>query len=175
MNGTTIDRPYTAIRRELELPLSYERFTRALEAQLGTMRIGSAVAITSGAPADRLSEELAAFAVPSGFALFQTIDHGGLLTALAGHKARAMTYVFGNRLIALEMTKHVLSAGLYVPLRLFVRELAPERIIVTFDVPSATLVQFLSPQVDAVAAELDARIEKLVDDAAELAASEAAA
>jgi hypothetical protein len=40
------------------------------------------------------------------------------------------------------MTKHDPRVGLYVPLRLFVQELAPARVLATYDLPSAALGQF---------------------------------
>jgi uncharacterized protein (DUF302 family) len=93
-----------------------------------------------------------------------------LLTSLGGPPTRATTYVIGNALIAVEMTKHDPRAGLYVPLRLFVEELAPGRVLVTYDLPSATLAQFASPEIDKVAASLDAKMDKLVNGAMALAA-----
>jgi Domain of unknown function DUF302 len=77
-----------------------------------------------------------------------------------------LTYVFGNALLASELTVREPRAGLYVPLRLFVREVAPERTVVTYDLPSGTLDQFESREVSAVAAELDRMVAQLVADAA---------
>jgi hypothetical protein len=88
-----------------------------------------------------LRDDLAASVGPSGFALFQTIDHGGIITALGGRPARAMTYVFGNGLIAVQMTRPVADARLQVPLRLFVLEREPGVVGVAYDVPSATLAR----------------------------------
>jgi hypothetical protein len=174
MNRASADHPYTAIRRELAFDVPYDSFKRALESLLGKLKIGSSEAATEDPSLpDKMREDLASSAGPSGFSLFQTIDHGGLLTALGGVKARAMTCVFGNGLIAVEMTKHVPPVGLYVPLRLYVREIEPGRISITHDVTSATLAQFGSPEVNAVAAALDAKVDKLISDAAELAARDA--
>jgi uncharacterized protein (DUF302 family) len=103
---------------------------------------------------------------PSGFALFQKVDHGALLSLLTTRRTLAMTYVFGNPLIASQMTVHEPRVGLYVPLRLFVREVAPERIVVTYDLPSGALGQFESRELDEVAAELDRKVAQLVSDAA---------
>jgi hypothetical protein len=174
MIRTNTNNPYTAIRRDLAFDVPYKSFTRALESLLGRMKTSSSrdIALDAIQP-EKLREELAASAGPSDFSLFQTIDHGGLLTALGGRKVRATTYVFGNGLIAVEMTKHVPAAGLYVPLRLFVCELEPGRIAVTYDVPSAALTQFGSPEVNAVAPTLDAKVDKFLSDAAELAARDA--
>jgi uncharacterized protein (DUF302 family) len=174
MNRTSVDPSYAATRRELALGVPYERFTSALESLLGSMKVGSPDAISTTASPEMVREELSSSAGSSDFALFQTIDHGGLLSALGGRQTRAMTYVFGNGLVAVEMTKHVPAVGLYVPLRLFVREVEAGT-AVNYDVPSTTLAQFSSPQVDVVATGLDAKVEKLIGNAAELAAHDAAA
>jgi hypothetical protein len=55
---------------------------------------------------------------------------------LTGRRCEATTYVFGNALIAIEMTRHVARAALYVPLRLFVEAIADDRVRVTYDLPS---------------------------------------
>jgi uncharacterized protein (DUF302 family) len=94
--------------------------------------------------------------------LFQKLDHGGILTAVASRPTRAMTYVFGNALIAVEMTKHDPRTGLYMPLRLFVQEVAPQRVLVTYDRPSAAMAQFSSPAIDEVARGLDHKVERLL-------------
>src|SRR5262249_23543975 len=153
------------VRLDRTIDLSYERFTAGLEAQLGAMNVDALREVATQSAEDARAT-LAAFVGPSGFALFQKIEHGGLLTAFTGERARAMTYVFGNALIAIEMTRHARAVGLYVPLRLFVEDVAPGRVRVTYDQPSATLAQFGSPAVDAVARSLDAKVEHLLDEAA---------
>ena len=57
-------------------------------------------------------EKLASFVGPLDFTLFQKLDHGAIVTALVGRHCEATTYVFGNALIAVEMTRHVARAGL---------------------------------------------------------------
>jgi hypothetical protein len=54
-----------------------------------------------------------------GFLLFDKIDHGALLS-LVGQPVRAVQYVVGNPLFAVQMTRHNLAAGLEAPLRLLV-------------------------------------------------------
>ena len=76
--------------------------------------------------------------------------------------ARATTYVFGNALIAAEMTRHDVRAGLYVPLRLLVRENSADEVLVTYDQPSATLAQFHRAEIDAVARSLDDKVQRLI-------------
>lgn len=162
----TIDHPYKAVRREQTLDISFDAFVRAFESLLGSMDVA---ALGEASPPDRYREKLASFVGPSELALFQKLDHGGPLTALAGRPTRATTYVFGNALIAVEMTKHVPFVGLYVPLRLYVCALGSTNIVVTYDVPSATIAQFDDPEANRVARSLDAKVEKLIADAVDLA------
>ncbi|NVB82460.1 MAG: DUF302 domain-containing protein [Kofleriaceae bacterium] len=155
---------YSAIRRELTFDVAYEAFTHELERSLGIMDLNVAGRMATRPPQE-LRDHLQSFAGSSGFALFQKIDHGGLLSVLAGVDTRAATYVFGNGLIALEMTKVDPRAGLYVPLRMFVRALGPLEIEVTYDVPSTLLDQLASSEITAVAESLDRKVERMVSDA----------
>jgi uncharacterized protein (DUF302 family) len=168
MSTSHLDHPYAAIRREHTFDIEYGAFTHHLESLLGTMDVAFLQQMASHSP-ESVRERLTSFEGTSGFVLFQRLDHGTLLTLLGGPPTRATTYVFGNALIAVEMTKHAPRVGLYVPLRLFVYELEPRRVAVTYDVPSRTLAQYASPDVDSVAQGLDAKEEQLVADAARLA------
>jgi uncharacterized protein (DUF302 family) len=106
---------------------------------------------------------------PFDFTLFQKIDHGSVVTVLAGRHCEATTYVFGNALIAVEMTKHVARAGLYVPLRLFVEAVASDRVRVTYDLPSSLMAPFGSTDVNDVARGLDEKVERILAETARVA------
>jgi uncharacterized protein (DUF302 family) len=163
-----VDHPYAATRREHTLDIDYDAFTRHLESLLGTMDV-ALLEQMAGRSAESVRETLASLEGTSSFLVFQRLDHGTLLTVLGGRPTRATTYVFGNVLIAVEMTKYAPRVGLYVPLRMFVYELARGRLAVTYDVPSHALAQYGSAEVDSVARGLDAKVEQLVAEAARLA------
>ena len=156
---------YQATRREITFGVPYDRFTRALESLLGRMDLGILSSIKSP---EAMRKALASAVGPLDFALFQKIDHGGLLTVLAQRPTRAATYVFGNALIAVEMTRHDPRVGLYVPLRLFLQGSGDSQVIVMWDLPSALLAQF-SPAIREVARTLDGKVERLVDESFRLA------
>jgi uncharacterized protein (DUF302 family) len=168
MPTSYVDHPYAAIRREHTLDIDYDAFTHRLESLLGTMDLALLREMASRSP-ESARETLASLAGTSGFVLFQRLDHGTLLTVLGGRPTRATTYVFGNVLIAVEMTKQAPRVGLYVPLRMFVYEVARGRVAVTYDVASHALAQYGSSEVDSVARALDAKVERLVTEAARLA------
>ncbi len=165
MTTSFIDHPYAAVRREHTLAVDYERFTAAFESLLGVMNL-AALGDVAELPADEAHAKLAAFVGPLDFSLFQKIDHGGLLSAFARPRTRAMTYVFGNALIAVEMTKHAPVVGLYVPLRLYVREIGSGATQATYDLPSSMVAQFGSVEASAVAQALDAKVERIISEAA---------
>ena len=170
MNELIGERAYSARRREVTVDVPFDQITGALESLLGIMD-PTILGGTAPTTPEAARAHLEACEGLSGFALFQKIDHGRALAILGKGAARAITFVFGNALIAVEMTRHSPLAGLYVPLRLMVHELAPERTLVTYDLPSATLGQFGSGKIDAVAASLDDKVARLVHDAATRAAA----
>jgi uncharacterized protein (DUF302 family) len=142
---------------------SHANFTRAFESLLGRMPVEAFGDLPSLSP-EAARERLASFVGPLDFSLFQRIDHGSIVTAFTGRRCGATTYVFGNALIAIEMTKHVARAGLYVPLRLFVEATADDRERVTYDLPSSLMAPFGSADVDGVAHGLDEKVERLLDE-----------
>jgi uncharacterized protein (DUF302 family) len=93
--------------------------------------------------------------------LFKTSDHGALLR-LAGQKKKAMQYILGNPLLAIQMTQHDIRAGLYAPLRVLVYENADGKTCVEYDKPSSLFGQFDNVKVTEVATTLDRKMEQLV-------------
>jgi len=154
---------YEATRLELTFDVSHAEFTNALEALVGPIDLDLLKSLATQSP-QAARAKLSSFVGPLDFTLFQKLDHGALLTAFTGQAVRATTYVFGNALIAVEMTKHDARVGLYVPLRLFVHQIGERRVSVTYDLPSATLAQFASPAVDVVARTLDSKVQRLLEE-----------
>jgi uncharacterized protein (DUF302 family) len=61
-----------------------------------------------------------------------------------------------------EMTRHDLRAGLHVPLRLMVEQVADGRVRITYDLPSSLIARLDQPAADAVARDLDLKVERLL-------------
>ena len=101
---------------------------------------------------DRARQELEAAATLS---IFGNRDHGALL-AIAGLKQRAIQYDIGNPLTASLMTRHKISAGLYAPIRVLLRESPEGEVAFEYDRPVSTFGQFADDRVDIVARKLDA-------------------
>jgi uncharacterized protein (DUF302 family) len=99
---------------------------------------------------------------PLGLMIFNVIDHGRL-ASLAGKASGAIQYVVGNPLIALEMTKKDIRAGLYAPLRVYIKEDGPTKSIVEYDLPSSLFGQFQNADVDRVARMLDEKLAVAIE------------
>ena len=149
---------------EVIMDASFAHFTRAFESLLGRMPVAALSGLHS-LSAQAAREKLASFVGPLDFTLFQKLDHGAIVTALVGRPCRATTYVFGNALIAVEMTRHVARAGLYVPLRLFVEAIDGDRVRITYDLPSSLMAAFGSAEVNDVARGLDEKVKRILDEA----------
>ncbi|WP_284314490.1 DUF302 domain-containing protein, partial [Labrys miyagiensis] len=111
---------------------------------------------------DRARQELEAAAILS---IFGSRDHGALL-AIAGLKRRAVQYDIGNPLTASLMTRHNISAGLYAPIRVLLRESPEGEVAFEYDRPVSTFGQFGNERVDIIARKLDKDLENILSKAA---------
>ena len=98
---------------------------------------------------------------PSGFMLFATHNHGALLR-LADQQRKAIQYVVGNPLFALQMTQHDIRASLYAPLRVLLYEDEEGRTCVEYDKPSSLFGQFGDDRISPTAAMLDQKLDALM-------------
>ena len=97
--------------------------------------------------------------------IFGQRDHGALL-AIAGLTRRSIQYDIGNPLTASKMTRHRLSAGLYAPIRVLLREDNDGGVAFEYDRPVSVFGQFGNEEVDAVAQQLDRDLRALLEAAA---------
>jgi uncharacterized protein (DUF302 family) len=154
-NHFTVDH----VRRTTDKP--FGDVTTAFERQLGRFEPGVYQALTAGGDAEGARAKIAAMAGPSGFMLFGTSDHGALLR-LAGQKRKAIQYVVGNPVFALQMTQHDIRASLYAPLRVLIYENEEGMTCVEYDKPSSLFGQFGDDRIAPTAAMLDRKLEALV-------------
>jgi len=144
----------------------FDEVTKNFERGLGRYDPAVVQAIWSApTPVDEARARIEAMAGPSGFMLFSATDHGALVSLFATEPKKAIQYVFGHPLIALEMTRHNLAAGLYVPLRLLIYEHDGKTTRLEYDRPSSILGQFDDARIRSVAAALDHKVEALVGQA----------
>lgn len=97
--------------------------------------------------------------------IFGQRDHGALLS-IAGLRRRAIQYDIGNPLTASKMTRHQLSAGLYAPIRVLLREDGDGVVAFEYDRPASVFGQFGDDEVDAVAQQLDRDLQAVLEAAA---------
>jgi uncharacterized protein (DUF302 family) len=147
------------VRRMTDKP--FGDVTAAFERQLGRFEPGVYQALAAGGDAEGARAKIEAMAGPSGFMLFGTNDHGSLLR-LAGQNRKAIQYVVGNPLFALQMTQHDIRASLYAPLRVLVYEDGQGKTCVEYDRPSSLFGQFGNDRISPTAAMLDRKLEALV-------------
>jgi len=144
----------------------FEKVTKVFEQQIGRFDWAVYQHLNEGADPEGVRAKIKAMEGPSGFMLFRTSDHGALLR-LAGQKKKAIQYLVGNPLFALEMTQHDIRASLYAPLRVVVYENERGKTCVEYDRPSSLFGQFGNAKVTDVARMLDHKLEQLVAKATE--------
>ena len=140
---------------------SFEKVTKAFESQIGQFNPGSYQQLKAGADPGEVRAKIKAMEGPSGFMLFRTSDHGVLLR-LAGQKKKAIQYLVGNPLFAVQMTENDIRASLYAPLRVLIYEDEQGKTCVEYDRPSSLFGQFRNTKVTEVARMLDRKLEQLV-------------
>ncbi|MGO4352619.1 DUF302 domain-containing protein [Rhizobium sp. RAF36] len=96
--------------------------------------------------------------------IFGFRDHGAVLQ-VAGLQRQSIQYDIGNPLTASKMTRHALSAGLYAPIRVLLRE-DSDGVAFEYDRPLTTFGQFANPRVDEVARKLDQDLLAALENAA---------
>ena len=139
----------------------FEDVTKAFEQQLGRFDPEVYKALAGSGDAEEAKAKIEAMAGPSGFMLFATHNHGALLR-LAGQKRKAIQYVVGNPLFALQMTQHDIRASLYAPLRVLIYENGEGKTCVEYDKPSSLFGQFGKDRISPTAVMLDNKLEALV-------------
>jgi uncharacterized protein (DUF302 family) len=140
---------------------AFEDVTKVFERQLGKFDPDVRRAVTESGNTEAAKAKIEAMAGPSGFMLFGTQDHGALLR-LAGQKRKAVQYIVGNPLFAVQMTQHDIRASLYAPLRVLIYETDDGKTCVEYDKPSSLFGQFGNERISPTAAMLDKKLEALV-------------
>jgi uncharacterized protein (DUF302 family) len=138
----------------------FDRVIKAFEQQLGQFNPEVYRSLIAGEDTEKVRAKIEAIVGPSGFMLFGTSNHGALLR-LAGRKKKAIQYLVGNPLFAVEMTRHAIGASLYAPLRVLIYEADDGKTCIEYDRPSSLFGQFADERVGPMAAALDHKLEDL--------------
>lgn len=129
-------------RVSVESDEGFAEVTNNFEQQLGKFdpKIVESLSARSS-NAENAKSKIEKMAGKSGFMLFGTVNHGLQLSILKKNR-RAMQYVMGNQLLAVQMTQHNLAASLYAPLRVLIYESDRGKTRVEYDKPSPLFGQF---------------------------------
>lgn len=101
-----------------------------------------------------------------GLMLFMKLDTGAVLRRESGGaQPKAERFLIGNPLIMKEMAKHVPDAASYAPVTLLVDERS-DSVYLSYDKMTSFLAPYGNGAALAVARDLDAKIERLMQDAA---------
>jgi uncharacterized protein (DUF302 family) len=157
---------FTVGHVRLESAKPFEEVAEAFERQLGRFDPDVAKPLIAGGDVEEARAKIEAMAGPSGFMLFGASDHGALLR-IVGQKRKAVQYVVGNPLYALQMTQHDIRAGLYAPLRVLLYKDERGKTWLEYDKPSSLFGQFNDDRIAPVAGLLDRKMEALVAAAVE--------
>jgi uncharacterized protein (DUF302 family) len=132
----------------------------AFEKRLGRFDPDVSMEMAEGSDPAAVRARIGAMAGASDFMLFGTSDHGRLLR-IVGQQRKAVQYVVGNPLFAVEMTRHAIGAALYAPLRVLIYEADDGKTCIEYDRPSSLFGQFGDQRVGRMAAALDQKLEDL--------------
>jgi len=101
-----------------------------------------------------------------GLMLFMKLDIGAVLRRESGRaQPKAVRFIIGNPLIMKEMARHVPEAASYAPITLLVDERS-DGVYLGYDRMTSFLAPYGNSAALAVARDLDAKIEKIMQDAA---------
>ena len=139
----------------------FDQVAKAFEQQQGQFNEETYKSLAAGEDVEQARAKLEAMVGPSGFMRFRTSDHGSLLR-LVGQRKKAIQYLVGNPLFAIQMTQHDIRASLYAPLRVLLYENDDGKSCVEYDKPSSLFGQFGNAKVTDVATMLDRKLEQLV-------------
>src|ERR1700693_1187271 len=131
----------------------------AFEQRLGRFEPDVFQPLAEGGDPAAARARIEAMAASSGFMLFSTRDPGGILR-IVGQQRKAVQYVIGNPLFAVEMTRHAIGAALYAPLRVLIYE-EEGGTCIGYDLPSSLFGQFKGERIDRVADSLDRKLADL--------------
>lgn len=138
----------------------FEEVAAAFVQQLGRFEPDVYEDLVGTVEPEAVKARLESMVGPSGFMLFGANNHGALLR-IVGEPRKAVQYIVGNPLFAIEMTRYAIGASLYAPLRVLIYEAEDGKTCVEYDLPSSLFGQFGDERADRTASSLDQKLEAL--------------
>jgi len=145
----------------------FETVVAALEAAIGRPDMAEFMKATRSATTYAELQSVVQQSVSAaGLMLFMKLDTGAVIRSESGlASSKAQRFLIGNPLIMKDMAKHVPEAASYAPVTVLVDE-RPDGVHLGYDRMASLLATYDNAEALAVARELDAKIEKLMRDAA---------
>jgi uncharacterized protein (DUF302 family) len=146
---------------------SFEIVVAALEAAIGRPDMAEFMKATRSATTYAELQSVVQRSVSAaGLMLFMKLDVGAVMRSESGLLSpKAQRFLIGNPLIMKDMAKHVPEAASYAPVTVLVDD-RPDGVHLGYDKMASFLAPYGNAEALAVARELDAKIEKLMRDAA---------
>jgi uncharacterized protein (DUF302 family) len=151
---------FDGVRVRYDSAKDYDELLAALLADIGEKPLSLNELATTTDDWQSYQARVEPHAGPSGFMLFNMIDHGAWITK-AGIDRKVMRVVLGNPLIAITMLRHDVSAGLFAPVELLLVDEGDGRSSLTYVKPSSLMVIESNPELLSAAEELDAKLAAL--------------
>jgi len=145
----------------------FEKVVEALKGSVGRLNVGELTKSSKSAGSFADLEKLIGQNMGStGLMLFEELDHGAVLRKESGlDKPKILRFLIGNPLVMKEMAKHVPDAGSYAPTTVLVDERA-DGVHLSYDRMTSFLAPYGNAQALAVARDLDAKVERVLREAA---------
>jgi uncharacterized protein (DUF302 family) len=134
----------------------YEKVLEALKARMGSIEGWHEMArklneiASANTPWEQITEIIDAYIGESGFTIFSTVEHTPLLT-VSGKTSRAIQYMAGNPLLALQMSRLLPEVALYAPLHFVVYLDEAGQTFIAYDNLVSQLAQYQHEEITQVA------------------------
>ncbi|HEX7906592.1 MAG TPA: DUF302 domain-containing protein [Paraburkholderia sp.] len=154
------------VHQTVDIDVAYDSFTHNFEKILGKFDLALAASFANDP--SLMDEAIKKMEGEQNLMIFGSLNHGVGFRLIGEQPRKAIRYTMGNPRVAIQMTRHDIRAGLYVPFNVLIYEVSENTIRIEFDRPSSLLGTFENADVDKVAEELDVKLEKVIEKAAHL-------
>jgi len=148
------NQPYEKVLEGLNSRLGSEDGWRGTEQCLQSLAAAQA-------PWEQVTEMIERQLGTSDFTIFKTIEHTSL-HRITGKSSRAIQYVVGNPLLAIQMSRFRPEVALYAPLRFVVYEDEAGNTFVAYDNFVSLLTQYQCEDITRVAQGVEQKLEALL-------------
>ncbi len=155
---------FDGVRVRYDSAKSHDELVAALLADIGERPVSLDDLGKASISWETYQQQVEPYVGPSGFMLFQLIDHGAWIKK-AGTDRKVLRVILGNPLIAITMLRHDVRAGLFAPVEVLLVDEGEGRSSLTYVKPSSLMVLERDPEHNpellSAATELDTKLAAL--------------